>query len=75
MSFALLVLGFAILSTVTGWPNKESWGLVVLAALVIALLPLLGPVLTFLRESGAVLDIKGVKLDFTASATRGASRA
>jgi hypothetical protein len=69
--FALLVLGFGILSAGTGWPNKESWGLVVLAALVIALLPLLGPVLTFLRESGAVLDIKGVKLDFTASATRG----
>lgn len=71
--FASLVLSFGILSAIIGWPDKESWGLVVLVSLVIALMPLVGPVLAFLRESGAVIDIKGVKLDFTASVARGTS--
>ena len=71
--FAALILGFGILSGVTGWPDKQGWGLVISLSLVIAALPLLGPLLAFLRESGAVVDIRGVKLDFSASAVRGAS--
>src|SRR5690606_6731974 len=71
--FAALILGFGILSTVTGWPDEQGWGLVIILSFVAAAVPLLGPLLAFLRESGAVVDIRGVKLDFSASAVRGAS--
>src|SRR5271157_5902123 len=70
--FALLIIGFGLLNSVTGWPDKGGWGLAVILSLVIAALPLLGPLLAFLSESGAVVDIKGVKFDFSAMAVRGA---
>lgn len=72
VSFALLIIGFGLLSSVTGWPDKGGWGLAVILSLIIAALPLLGPLLAFLSETGAVVDFKGLKLDFRAMAVRGA---
>lgn len=63
--FVGVIVGFGVLSGTIGWPDKQSWGLVVLAALVIALLPIIGPLLAFLQESGAAIDIFGVKLAFS----------
>jgi hypothetical protein len=71
--FAALILGFGILSSITSWPDAQSWWLVLVVSLIIAALPLVGPVSTFLHESGAVIDIKGVKLAFNAAAVRGVS--
>jgi hypothetical protein len=69
--FVALMVGFGILSNLTGWPDKSWWGIVVVVALGLAALPLLGPLLEFLRDSGAVIEIKGVKLDFSKSVMRG----
>ncbi len=69
--FVGLMVGFGILSNLTGWPDKSWWGIVVVIALGLAALPLLGPLLEFLRDSGAVIEIKGVKLDFSKSAVGG----
>jgi hypothetical protein len=65
--FAVLVAGFGALSALTGWPDAEGWPLALLLALALAALPLAGPALTFLRDSRATLDIRGVKLDFSAA--------
>lgn len=70
--FAALILGFGFLSNITGWPDKAAWGLVVIASLIVAALPLAGPLLAFLRDSGATIEVKGVKFDFSKSAIRGA---
>ena len=70
--FAALIVVFAVLSFATGWPDKQGWGLVVVLSAVIAALPIFGPILEFIRDSGAVIDIKGVKLDFSASAAHSA---
>jgi hypothetical protein len=71
--FVGLIAGFGILSGITGWPDKQSWGMVFILSLVVASIPLWGPLLAFLRDSGAVVDIRGVKFDFTASAVHGTS--
>ena len=63
--FVLVIVGFGVLSATIGWPDKQSWGLVIFAALALALLPILSPLLNFLRESRAIIDIHGVKLDFS----------
>ena len=63
--FIGVVIGFGVLSGAIGWPGPEDWRLAVLVALVIALLPLVGPLLKFFQESGAIVDIRGVKLDFS----------
>ena len=69
--FVALMVGFGILSNLTGWPDKSWWGIVVVVALGLAALPLLGPLLEFLRDSSAVIEIQGVKLDFSKSAVSG----
>jgi hypothetical protein len=63
--FVGVIVGFWVLSGATGWPDKQSFGQVVLIALAITLLPIIGPLLAFLRESGAAVGFAGVTVDFS----------
>lgn len=65
MIFVVAMVGFGVLSATVGWPDSNGWGLAILAAFILALLPLLGPLLSFLHRSGAVLDLRGFKIDFS----------
>jgi hypothetical protein len=68
LMFGALIVAFGILSAIAGWPDKQSWGTILVLSAVIAALPLLGPLLEFIKDSGAVIDIRGVKLDFSTAA-------
>lgn len=62
--FVTIHVGFGVLCVLTGWPDGGGWTIVVIAALILAVLPVLGPLLGFLREGRASLHFAGVKLDF-----------
>ena len=55
--FVGVIAGFGLV----GWPNEKGWAVVVIVALVLGLLPILSPLITFLQESGAVVDFRGIK--------------
>lgn len=64
--FVLLLIGFGVLSRFAGWPNEnDGWPLVVVAALIVAALPIAGRVISYLQQSQASVALPGgFKLDF-----------
>jgi hypothetical protein len=69
--FVGLIIVFGILSSLMGWPDKQGWSVAVILSFVIATVPYWRPVLEFLRESGAVVEVAGVKVDFSKSVVQG----
>jgi hypothetical protein len=67
--FVAAMLAFALLSSVAGWPNAASgWPVAVGVSLVLALLRIIGPVLDYLRQTGAKLETPFLKLDLAGAA-------
>jgi len=64
--FVLVLLAFAAVAAVAGWPNRDGgWSLAVAVALVLALLRSFGPMLDVLQRSGAKVEAPfGIKIDF-----------
>ena len=69
--FVVMMVGSGSSAISRGWPDKNWWGIGVVVALGLAALPSLGLLLEFLRDSGTVIEIKGVKLNFSKSAVSG----
>jgi hypothetical protein len=69
--FALILIGFGVLASVTHWPNEhDGWPLAVAVAALIAALPLIGRTLSFLQQSRASFEGPfGIKLNFSAAAS------
>jgi hypothetical protein len=65
--FVALIAVFGILSILTGWPDKQGWSVVVILSFIVATFPFWRPLLKFLRESGAIVEVAGVKVDFSKS--------
>jgi hypothetical protein len=70
--FVALIAVFGILSILTGWPDKQGWSVVVILSFIVATFPFWRPLLEFLRESGAIVEVAGVKVDFSKSVVQGA---
>jgi hypothetical protein len=68
--FVVLLLGFVLLSATVQWPNaKDGWPLAIAIALIIACVPLLARLLSFLQQSGATVRTPfGLQLDFSVAA-------
>jgi hypothetical protein len=67
--FVAAMLGFAFLSSASGWPNAiNGWPIAVGVALVLALLRVIGPALDYLRQAGAKLETPFLKLDLAGAA-------
>jgi hypothetical protein len=67
--FVAIILVFAFLSSAAGWPNATSgWPIAIGIALVLALLRVIGPVLDYLRQTGAKLETPFLKLDWAGAA-------
>src|SRR4051794_40173630 len=64
--FITVVLIFAILGQLTGYPSKGEWQYPITLAFGIAALPLLPRLLLLLKSSGSSIAIAGVKIDFAA---------
>ena len=60
--FALL---FSATRSYASWPDEQSRNIVMLVAMATSLTPLALVLLDFISTRGAVLDIKGVKIDFS----------
>jgi hypothetical protein len=69
--FVGLIISFAVLSSLTGWPDKQGWSTAVILSAVVATFPFWRPLLEFLRDSGAVVEVAGVKIDFSKSVEQG----
>ena len=72
IAFIALMLVFAALASLAGWPNARSgWQFAVTLAIVIALLPVIIRTLTFLQESRASIEAPfGLKLSFANAIVR-----
>lgn len=64
MLFGLLLL-FAVLRVSTGWPSERSEGVVLGGVLLVSLLPVILVLLDNVMQRGGVIEVRGVKLDFT----------
>ena len=60
-----MVLVFATTRTYLGWPDDKSLNLTALIIIALGLIPIVFRLLDFAVTRGAVLDIKGVKIDFS----------
>jgi hypothetical protein len=71
LAFIGLIIVFGILSSLTGWPDKQGWSVAVILSVAVASFPFWGPLFEFLRDSGAVVELAGVKVDFSKSVVSG----
>lgn len=64
IAWILFAVLFSLTHKYANWPDAESRNSIVIVAIVVSFIPLLLVLLDFLSSRRAVLDIKGVKIDF-----------
>ncbi len=65
----VLLLTFALLRAVSGWPGANAESALVVGILLFSLLPVVLFLVDLLAERGAVLEYKGIKLDLSRMST------
>jgi len=64
--FAGFVVFFAVTGAVLDWPTGDAWGTAILIALGAGAAPIALRLLNFLQESRSVIDVAGMRIDFSA---------
>jgi hypothetical protein len=62
---AILLVALSLLRTKYGWPADASQNTVLIGILILSLLPILLALLDIIIERGAVIELKGIKVDFS----------
>lgn len=59
-----LAVIFSLTQKYANWPDEGSRNMVIIISIIAAFIPLTLVLLDYFRKHGAIIDVKGVKIDF-----------